>query len=93
MQSSISYEDRKKIFDTLKLLVSTEQEEVYKIIRKYKETYTENYNGIFFDLNTISDEAFIKIKEYIDFCLDNRHNHEARLKELDNLRKESLNAS
>ena len=87
----ISYEDRKNLFENLKILVKPEQEEVFKIIHKNKENFTENSNGIFFDLSTISDEAFNNIKEYIVFCLKNRQEHEARLKELDTLRIQNEN--
>ena len=54
----VAYEDRKKIFDTIKLLVQSEQEEVFRIIRKTKENYTENSNGIFFDISKLTIESF-----------------------------------
>jgi hypothetical protein len=83
---SATYEERKRIFDTVKVLVKPEQEEIFRIIRKTKESYTENSNGIFFDLSSISDKAFIQIKEYLDFCLKTRQEHEDRLKELESIR-------
>jgi dsDNA-specific endonuclease/ATPase MutS2 len=81
-----SYDERKRVFDTMRLLVKPEQEEVFRIIRKMKENYTENSNGIFFDLNMISDETFDQIKEYLRFCLKTREEHEDRLKELETIR-------
>jgi dsDNA-specific endonuclease/ATPase MutS2 len=81
-----SYDERKKVFDTMKLLVKPEQEEIFRIIRKMKENYTENSNGIFFDLSIISDDTFIQIKEYLRFCLRTREEHEDRLKELETIR-------
>ena len=87
--STINYEERKKIFDNIKLLVKPEQEELFSIIRKYKESYTENSNGIFFDLGTISDETFSRISEYLNFCLKNRMDHEERIKEMNTLRNET----
>ena len=70
----------------MKLLVKPEQEEIFRIIRKMKENYTENSNGIFFDLSIISDDTFIQIKEYLRFCLRTREEHEDRLKELETIR-------
>ena len=64
-----SYEERRNIFEHIKVLVDSEQQEIFRIIRKTKENYTENSNGIFFDLSTVSDESFQQIKEYLDFCL------------------------
>lgn len=81
-----SYDERKTIFETIKVLAKPEQEEIFRIIRKLKVTYSENSNGVFFDLASISDESFEQIKEYIQFCLTNRKEHEDRLKELDIIR-------
>lgn len=80
-------EERKQLFENMKLLVKPEQEEIYRIIRKMKETYSENSNGIFFDLSTISESTFEQIQEYLNFCLKTRQEHEVRLKELDDIRK------
>ena len=82
----MSYEERKKIFDTIPALVQPEQEEIFRIIRKLKVTYSENSNGIFFDLSSLSDDAFQQIKEYIHFCSTKRNEHENRLKELETIR-------
>jgi dsDNA-specific endonuclease/ATPase MutS2 len=81
-----SYDERKKVFDTIKLLVKPEQEELFRIIRKTKESYTENSNGIFFDLSIISEDTFIQIRDYLNFCLKTREEHEDRLKELETIR-------
>jgi hypothetical protein len=86
-----TYEERKKIFENIKVLVKPEQEEVFRIIRKTKEDFTENSNGIFFDLATISEEAFIQIKEYLEFCLKTRQEDIERLKELETIRIQNKN--
>jgi len=85
----VAYEDRKKIFDTIKLLVQSEQEEVFRIIRKTKENYTENSNGIFFDLSALSEETISMIKEYLTFCLKTRQEDANRLKELETIRQQN----
>jgi hypothetical protein len=86
-----AYEERKKVFEYIKVLVKPEQEEVFRIIRKTKENYTENSNGIFFDLTTISDDSFNQIKEYLDFCLKTRQEDADRLKELESIRIQNEN--
>jgi hypothetical protein len=80
------YEERKKVFDIIKNLAKPEQEELFRIIRKTKENYTENSNGIFFDLSSLSDSTFLQIQEYLDFCLKTRQEHEDRLKDLETIR-------
>lgn len=91
MIDPISYEERKKIFENIKMLVKPEQEEIYRLLRKTKENFTENSNGIFFDLVAISDEGVLNIKEYITFCLKTRQEHEERLKELETIRLQNEN--
>lgn len=86
-----SYEERKIVFENIKILDKPEHEEIYRIIRKTKENYTENSNGIFFDLTGISDECFNSIKEYINFCLKTRQEHESRLKDLETIRIQNEN--
>jgi hypothetical protein len=85
------YDERKKVFEHIKVLDKPEQEEVFRIIRKTKENYTENSNGIFFDLSTVSDESFQQIKEYLDFCLKTRQEDTERLKELEIIRIQNEN--
>jgi hypothetical protein len=91
LEMSSAYEERKKIFDNLKMLEKPEQEEVFRIIRKTKENYTENSNGIFFDLAGISDDTFIQIKEYLNFCLKTRQEDAERLKDLEIIRFQNEN--
>ena len=81
-----SYDEKKQVFEDIKLLVHPEQEEIFRIIRRTKETYTENSNGIFFDLTLISEASFLAIREYLNFCLRTRQEHEHRLKELETIR-------
>jgi hypothetical protein len=88
---STSYDDRKKIYEDIKLLQRPEQEELFRIIRKTKENYSENSNGIFFDLSMISEESFQYIKEYLSFCFKTRQEHEERLKELEIIRIQNEN--
>ena len=57
-----------------------------RILRKTRESYTENSNGIFFDLSAVSEETFLHIKEYLHFCLRTREEHEQHLKELEDIR-------
>lgn len=77
---------RNYIFDHMKLLVPSEHEEIFRIIKKHRETFSENSNGIFFDLSTVSHPSLVKIKEYIDFCIKTRQDDQYRLQELETIR-------
>ena len=85
----MAYEERKTLFEHLKILVKSEYEEVFRILKKYNESYTENSNGIFFDVNLLKDETFAQLKEYMQFCLENRRLEEGRSKQLANLSAET----
>ena len=86
-----SYEERKRVFEHMKVLVKPEQEEIFRIIRKTKDNYTENSNGIFFDLATISEPTFVQINEYLNFCLKTRQEDTLRLNELETIRIQNEN--
>jgi hypothetical protein len=85
----MAYEERKAFFENLKILVKSEYEEIFRILKKYNESYTENSNGIFFDINLVKEETFGQLKEYMQFCLENRRLEEGRSKQLANLSAET----
>jgi hypothetical protein len=85
----MSYEKRKAYFENLKILVKSEYEEVFRILKRNKVEYTENSNGIFFDVSLLTETAFEQLEEYMNFCLQNRKAEENRSKELANLSAET----
>jgi len=80
------YSRRKQFFDNLKHLVKSEYEEIYRIIKINNITYTENSNGIFFDVSAVSIECLVELEKYMEFCMNNRKTHEDRLHELQTLK-------
>lgn len=89
MNTSIDYEGRKRLFDEIKRFTRTEQEELFRILRKGGEELSENRNGIFFDLMSIKEDTFLKIKEWVEFCKKNRDDFEVREQELNQLTQEN----
>lgn len=84
------YEARKKLYEEIKKFNRTEQEELYRILKRSDEDISENRNGLFFDLAGIKSETIEKITEWIQFCSQNRMTFESREKELQDMR-EGLN--
>ncbi len=76
--SAAEYDDRKAVLEDIKKLVKSEQESLFTILRNEKIEYSENSNGIFFDLTKLSHSAFRACKEYIEFCRKNRDNLQTR---------------
>ena len=81
MSVGTDYEIRKQMFDEIKKFNKTEQEELYRILRRCDEDLSENKNGIFFDLVSIKETTLNKIKEWIQFCKKNTTEFEEREKE------------
>lgn len=81
-----TYMTRKILFDNIRTLVRSEYEEIYRIIRRNNEPYTENSNGIFFDIMDVSETTFTEMEQYMNFCMSNRKSHEDRLHEIQTLK-------
>lgn len=85
---SIPYEQRRLLHENLKQLVKSEYEQIFRILKRYNEQYTENSNGIFFDVTTIQAETYMDMRKFLDFCIENRSKEQQRISELANLRTE-----
>ncbi len=83
------YEVKRAWLEELKTLSKDEYIEVFHIIRKWGVEYSENSNGIFFDLTQVSDTCFTELTKYMELCKERRANEESRNKELNALREES----
>ena len=73
------YED--KFLEDLKILNKVEQEELFRILKTTNSIYSENSNGIFFDISKLNDEVFNKMLKFLNFCKDNRQNFQNREEE------------
>lgn len=79
------YDQRKQCLEELKKLVRSEQEQIFLILKKHKVEYSENSNGIFFDMCRVPNEAFTEIQKFLVFCQANRTEFEARDREISRL--------
>ena len=80
------YEERKRVLAELKKLVKSEQEQIFLILKRYKLEYSENSNGVFFDLSRIPPQPFEEIQKFLVFCQTNRNDFEARDREMESSR-------
>jgi hypothetical protein len=76
------YENRKKIFEEIKKFTRAEQEELLRILRRNMEEFSENRNGIFFDLLSLRPSTIASISSYVEFSSKNRASFEVREKEM-----------
>jgi formylmethanofuran dehydrogenase subunit E len=70
--SNEDYERRKKLWESIKSLGRPEQEELFRIIRREGVEFSENTNGVFFDISKISETTLEQIEKFIQFCRENR---------------------
>lgn len=84
--STQEYEERKRVFAELKKLVKSEQEQVFLILKRYKVDYSENSNGVFFDVCRVPSEPFEEIQKFLVFCQANRKDFEERDREMESSR-------
>jgi hypothetical protein len=66
--SNEDYEKRRKFLDDLKTLSKTEWLKVFEILKKNNVEYTQNSNGVFFDLVKVSNDIFTELLTYMEFC-------------------------
>jgi hypothetical protein len=81
------FETRKRLHEEIKKFNRTEQEELFRILKRENEEVSENRNGIFFDLTVIKETTLNKIKEWMAFCKKNTTEFEEREKEIELLTK------
>jgi hypothetical protein len=82
------YDERRFFLEQLDLLVKSEHEEIFRIIKKNEDNWSENSNGIIFDVGSLKKETFEKLKNFMEFCMKNRKDQEERQKEMESLRFE-----
>lgn len=89
-QGQEEYEQRKKVWEAIKTLMKSEQEELFRILIRNKVEYTENTNGVFFDVGKLDQTILDQIQKFLNFCQQNRMDFEKRDQTMEDLRKETV---
>ena len=66
------YEQRKEFCKEINTLSRSELEEIYRILRREGGVFSENSNGIFFDVAKLQQPAFEVLEKYMNFVHTNR---------------------
>jgi hypothetical protein len=72
------YERRRRFLDGLKTLTKAEHIEIVRILQKHDTEFSENNNGIFFNVSTLSQGVFDALELFLYFTQKNRQNLEDR---------------
>lgn len=70
--SNEEYEERRQYLEELQGLVREEQEQVFRILKRGGLDFSENNNGVFFDISTVPVPVFNKMKEFMLLCRKTR---------------------
>lgn len=70
--SQDEYARRKQFLDDLKSLTKSECVEIVRILHKHDVAYSENLNGIFFNVSSLSQQTFDDMVTFIEFSKNNR---------------------
>jgi hypothetical protein len=86
----MSESESKRTFfiDNLCKLVASEYEEMFRILKSNGGEWSENCNGIFFDVNRLPDDIFDKLYSFLEYCLKQRVDELLRLESMNELKKE-----
>ena len=79
------YERRKELSKDIGALSRPELEELYRILRREGGEFSENSNGIFFDVSALPVHVFEALWKFINFCKSNAKSLEERSKVIDDL--------
>jgi hypothetical protein len=85
-----SYDHRKQFLEQLGQLSRSELEEVFRIIKRNNDIFSENTNGIFFNVADLREDTFIKLNDFMNFCMKNREEQMARVEEMKSIRDECI---
>ena len=66
------YVRREKFLNALKQLGEPEYLEILRLLQKKNIHYSENANGVFFDIAALDQETFNSLEQFIDFVKKNR---------------------
>lgn len=76
------YDQRKEFCKDLSSLSRSEMEEMYRILRREGGEYSENSNGIFFDVAALPASVFQALWKFMEFCKSNAKDLEERSKQM-----------
>jgi len=66
------YERRREFLETMKALSKAELVEIVRILQKYEVVYSENTNGIFFNVGMLEQDVFEALVKFLEFTQSNK---------------------
>jgi hypothetical protein len=83
--NTVEYERRKMFLESLKKLHTSEYIDIVRILKQEKVEYSENTNGIFFDVAKLPQETFDTLDKFMIFVNMNRKSLAEREQQINDL--------
>lgn len=83
-----AFEARKQFLEDCKTLTRDQYTDIFRILKRNGISYSENSNGIFFDLQTVNEDAFSQLVQFMEFCKKQSADEHTRETVLNHLRSE-----
>jgi hypothetical protein len=64
--------EKRHLLEKINSLGFTEHLEIYKIIQSMNVVCSENNNGVFFNLTTLSNDTLQQIEDFVNYCHSNK---------------------
>jgi len=84
----LSSKEKKELLSKVNKLKKKEHLQIFKIIQDTDISYSENSNGIFINLNNVTETVLKEIKEFVDICYKNNIEYDERKKQMEKLCEE-----
>lgn len=84
-EKDTDFEQRKALHEEIKKFSRSEQEELFRILKRFSEEVSENRNGIFFDMMSLQSATVTAIQEFVTLSKENRSAFESREKAMSDL--------
>ncbi len=79
------YERRKQFQEDTKSLDTIQYQEMFRILKSQGVSYSENSNGIFFDVQQVPTETFDKLWNFLELCKKQKIEETKREEEISKL--------
>lgn len=68
----MSKREKKNLGEKISNLGGMEHMEILKILKNHHISFSENKNGVFFNLTTLPEEVFTAIETFVSYCYENK---------------------
>lgn len=86
------YERRKLFLSALKKLHTSEYIDILRILKQEQVDFSENTNGVFFDIASLEQKTFDVLEKYMNFVNTNRKSLAEREQQINKLQEPQENS-